>query len=117
MTDSIPCAGNGSIAWRFCTFGFVQSSPVISPVDESIAFGRWAKPRASPLHHTPDNAQFTRRVRGSNDGNVYSLWPNGTVRWVEPLGQQWVQSSPAIDDNGTVYIGDAAGLVLALADV
>jgi outer membrane protein assembly factor BamB len=39
-------------------------------------------------------------------GPFYAMYPNGTLKWVCDVGG-WVESSPAIDENGTVYVGIA----------
>ncbi len=38
------------------------------------------------------------------DGNVYAYNPNGTRKWMFP-GTDWFESSPAVAEDGTVYIG------------
>lgn len=43
---------------------------------------------------------------GSEDKNLYALYPNGTVKWSFNSGSPIVVS-PAIDDNGIIYFGTA----------
>lgn len=64
--------------WRFKTEIAIEGSPVIG--DEGIIY------------------------IGSFDGNLYALFPNGTMKWKYNIGG-WIWSSPAIDENGTIYVG------------
>jgi outer membrane protein assembly factor BamB len=43
---------------------------------------------------------------GSVDCHMYSIYPNGTLRWKTNL-YRCMESTPAIDENGIVYIGTA----------
>lgn len=70
---------NGTEKWTFSTGGEVFSSPAIGS-DGMIYFG-------------------------SNDDNLYSLHPTGTERWNITTGGGL--SSPAIDKDGTIYVGGA----------
>ena len=38
-------------------------------------------------------------------GYFYAIYSNGTLKWQTKLGEGSVQSTPAIDDNGIIYIG------------
>jgi outer membrane protein assembly factor BamB/expansin (peptidoglycan-binding protein) len=50
---------------------------------------------------------------GCNDGKVYALNADGTLKWSYGTGGG-VNSSPAIGNNGTVYIGSSDGNLYAL---
>jgi outer membrane protein assembly factor BamB len=39
-----------------------------------------------------------------SDNKLYALYPNGTKKWSYPVGLM-IWSAPAIDENGTIYIG------------
>ncbi len=41
---------------------------------------------------------------GSDDNNVYALYPNGTKKWSFTTGGE-VKASPALDDNNTLFVG------------
>jgi outer membrane protein assembly factor BamB len=69
---------DGSEKWRFTTGEWVDSSPAISS-DGTIYFG-------------------------SNNGNLYALYPNGTIKWCIYIGEGWVVSSPVIDSQGIIYV-------------
>ena len=64
--------------WKYTTGGGILSSPIIGS-DGSIYIG-------------------------SEDGNLYALYPNGTKKWSLNLGEVLLYS-PAIDDKGIIYLG------------
>jgi large repetitive protein len=64
--------------WNYTTNKEIESSPAIGS-DGTIYFG-------------------------SMDGNVYALYPNGTLKWEYTTGDE-IRSSPAIGSDGTIYIG------------
>ncbi|MBI4834070.1 MAG: PQQ-binding-like beta-propeller repeat protein [Planctomycetes bacterium] len=54
---------------------------------------------------------------GCNNGNLYAMASNGTIRWTYPTAEgDDIQSSPAIGADGTIYFGDMGGYVYALVD-
>jgi len=73
---------DGTLRWRFATLDVVQSSPVVGT----------------------DGAIYV----GSDDGRLYAVNPDGTERWrhdtvtLPPYPQ--LLSSPALAEDGTVYI-------------
>ncbi len=69
---------NGTLRWRFDTYGQVTSSPAIGS-DGAIYVGDWSN-------------------------QLYAINPDGTLRWLYPAGAQ-VNSSPAIGSDGTIYVG------------
>lgn len=55
----------------------------------------------------------------SQDGNLYALNPDGSLKWAfrttsGPAGSNSPKSSPAIGADGTIYFGDLNGQVVAL---
>jgi outer membrane protein assembly factor BamB len=50
---------------------------------------------------------------GSDNGNIFALYPNGTLKWKYKTNHM-VLSSPAISDDGTVYCGSHDGKLYAL---
>jgi outer membrane protein assembly factor BamB len=67
--------------WWFKTdYGYIEGSGIIDN-EGVIYFGGW-------------------------NNNLYAMYPNGTVKWIADVGGD-VESSPAIDENGTVYVGIA----------
>jgi outer membrane protein assembly factor BamB len=71
-------SNNGTLKWKFKTDNHIFSSPAIGE-DGVIYFG-------------------------SEDENIYALYPNGTLKWKYKTGHA-VLSSPAIGNDGTVYCG------------
>jgi outer membrane protein assembly factor BamB len=68
---------NGTVRWRYQTFGAVLSSPAIG--SDGIVYC------------------------GSHDGNLYALYPNnGTVKWKFGTGG-WVRTAPCTAEDGTIY--------------
>ncbi|MCE5270023.1 PQQ-binding-like beta-propeller repeat protein, partial [bacterium] len=78
---------NPNVIWSFKTGGAVLSSPAVDYVG-TILFG-------------------------SNDGNLYALNPNGTLKWKYTTGGA-VVSSPAAGANGEVYVGSCDGYIYAI---
>jgi outer membrane protein assembly factor BamB len=68
----------GVETWRIALSGDVWGGPVIDE-NNNIYIGTW--------------------------GRLYAFYPNGTIKWFrEPLG---IESTPAIGDDGIIYIGTA----------
>jgi outer membrane protein assembly factor BamB len=68
----------GEAAWSYSTGGRIMSQAVVAP-DGNVYVG-------------------------SFDGFLYSIGPNGILRWKKPL-EGHVFSTPAIDARGNVYVG------------
>lgn len=126
----------GEELWKFETFGVIEASPAIGK-DGVIYFGNgenmfyavnpdgtaaWVNEtnsEASPL-------EFSDWVDASGtfdaDGNIWvadlfgnlsQIAPDKSVIWTVDLGAG-VPSSPAIAEDGTVYLGDEDGYVIAI---
>ncbi|BBE30508.1 hypothetical protein OSSY52_06490 [Tepiditoga spiralis] len=85
--------GGGILKWKYETGNNVYSSPTI---------GR-------------DGTIYV----GSEDGNVYAIKQNGTLKWKYEIKgwfsfKKGVNSSPAIGADGTVYVGSEDGNVYAI---
>ncbi len=70
---------NGSIKWKFDVSGKIRGGAPCHSVDGTIYLG-------------------------TNGGWIYAIYTNGTLRWKKKIGTE-VESAPAIDKDGTVYIG------------
>ena len=46
---------------------------------------------------------------GTYNGDLYSLTPNGSIRWKYHLGDYFIDTSPVISINNTLYIGTSFG--------
>jgi len=78
---------NGTKRWKFKTGDDIFSSPA-SGKDGTIYFG-------------------------SENDNIYALYPNGNLKWIYDTGNP-VLSSPAIGDDGIIYCGSNKGYIYAL---
>eukprot|EP00947_MAST-08B_sp_MAST-8B-sp1_P000431 g431.t1 len=92
-------AGNGTFRWKACVgSGRIESSPAAFFLDTTESGGGGGG-------DDDDDAATEVVVVGSIDGNVTAfLGSNGSVLWTRRIGKE-VGSSPAIDKDGTVYIG------------
>jgi outer membrane protein assembly factor BamB len=82
-------AAPGDIApgWPVATSGAVFGAPAIGPHGEVVV--------------------------GSQDRNVYSYNPDGSLRWIHTTSD-WIESSPTIAADGTVYVGSWDNFLYAL---
>lgn len=111
----------GRVQWVYNTSSILESSPVIGE-DGTIYFGG---PNQHLIALNPDGTKkwnvslvtsYPGGLRGGpaidSDGIIYcpsgnqlfALFPNGTVKW-SFTGDESFYSSPAIDTNGTIYLG------------
>jgi outer membrane protein assembly factor BamB len=94
-------AVNGSQLWKY-------PDPVRTPGDPS----RIGDVRGAPVIMGDGAICF-----GSDDGHLYALNPNGTLRWNfpatgSPIGA--VRSKPVVDPSGIVYFGAEDGKIYAI---
>jgi len=66
-----------------------------------------------PVRSSPAIAMDGTIYVGSDDGKVYAINPDGTLKWNYTTGGV-VESSPAIGSDGTVYVGSADDKVYAI---
>jgi outer membrane protein assembly factor BamB len=81
---------NGSIKWVF------------NPGSNSCIEG------GTPCHSSDGTIYFGTRIQEIAGGEIIAVNPNGTERWRKLIANDEVQSAPAIDKNGTVYIGSSS---------
>lgn len=92
---------DGTRKWVFEVVTGVTSSPAIGP-DGTIYVG------GSEL------SQDSSGKKGMDKGKVFAIYPNGKKKW-EFTTERWMESSPAIASDGTIYIGSGReGKVFAL---
>ena len=83
-------AFGASLNWKFTAGGCIKSTPAISPDGSTIYFG-------------------------ATDQRIYALYTqDGTEKWHKDLGGD-VDSSPAVDSSGNVYVGSEEGHVYCLS--
>lgn len=78
-TSSPVMGAYGDLLWKVETGNIIYAAPAIGPNGEIVV--------------------------GSEDTNLYSYNPDGSLRWVFTGSTDWIDSSPAIDGDGTVYVG------------
>jgi hypothetical protein len=59
----------------------------------------------TPCHSLDGTIYFGTRIQESNGGEIIAVNSNGTERWRKTVANDWVDSAPAIAEDGTVYIG------------
>ncbi len=123
------------IAWQYNTTGFTYSSPIvtnnrvyIASENELVAldldgeelwaftFNNLDTPPAveiSGIVSTPAVDAAGNIYIGSLDNNLYSIAPNGTLRWTLDTGDQ-IFASPTIGPDGTIIIGSRSGDLFAV---
>ena len=75
---------NGTLKWSFSIGdGFIHTSAPAISADGTIYFG------------TDDT------------GYIYAVNPDGTQKWRKKIANKWVESSPSIAEDGTIYIGSS----------
>lgn len=77
------------LIWSYKTVGWIATSPALA-TDECIIFA-------------------------AGDSSLYSLWPDGTLRWRFSCEAKLHDASPSIGDNGTIYIGCSSGQLFAIS--
>ena len=81
-----------------CTVKWISDSPI---------HGIWTHPALSP--------DETVVYHGADDGYLYARYTSdGSIRWKSPYTYGGVQSSPAIDSDGTIYVGTQYGNLWAI---
>lgn len=115
----------GNKRWEFPTGGWVESSPAIGPdgtiyvgscdnklyaINPSDGTKRWEYSTFGSVISSPAVTADGTIVFGSDDGWVYAVDPlSGEIRWNFNAAQgesSSVSSSPAIGEDGTVYVGE-----------
>jgi len=77
-------------------------SPFTLPANKPVIW--WIFQSAAPIVSSPAIAADGSVLVGSQDGRVYAVGRDGTVRWSYATGDI-IFSSPAVAHDGTIYIG------------
>lgn len=94
-------AAPGDLVWSAFTGDIVYGSPAIGLAGEIVV--------GSSSTTTNANGDVT-----STDGDLYSFNPDGSLRWIYDDAGDWLDSSPTIGADGTVYAGSWDGFLYAL---
>jgi len=62
---------------------------------------------ATPCHSVDGTIYFGTHIYESDGGEIIAVNPNGTEKWRKMIANGWVDSAPAIAEDGTVYIGSS----------
>ena len=84
--------------------------PDFYSVDMALALGRFTAKLPKPRDKAAPVTYYLEFL--ADDGSVWSIGPQGDVRWTYKTGGV-VFSSPAIGPDGTVYVGSADGRLYA----
>lgn len=113
----------GDLRWRFETGGPIWSAPALLPASGRVVFGsddghlRALEPGSAvvfdvdlgaPIRSAPA-ISADRIVVATTAGDLVSLDFEGTETWRLALGATVDGSSPAIDEQGWIFIGSGAG--------
>ena len=118
---------NGSLVWRYRIGTGSKVNPSIGP-DGTIYIGgkdlyainpngtqHWTfaldsnsvDTWSSPAISADGIIYFGTYIGDGQGGDIIAVNPNGTERWRQRIAGYWVDSSPSIGSDGTVYIGCA----------
>jgi outer membrane protein assembly factor BamB len=118
---------NGTMKWR--TFVNAGTSPTIgqdgtiyagwdllyavNPTNGSVRWTFNPGPNrtiegATPAHSADGTIFFGTHINDHNGGEIISVNPDGTEKWRKLIADMYVDSAPAIGEDGTVYIGSAS---------
>ncbi|UCD14422.1 MAG: PQQ-like beta-propeller repeat protein [Thermoplasmatales archaeon] len=78
---------NGTIKWQF------------NPGDDRCIEG------GAPIISADGTIYFGTRIRVTDGGEIIALYSNGTEKWRKMICNEYIDSSLAIGEDGTVYIG------------
>jgi len=80
---------NGSVKWSF------------NPGDNRLIRG------STPCNSIDGTIYFGTNIGEYDGGEIIAVYPNGTEKWRKRIASYWVDSAPAIGNDGTIYIGSA----------
>ena len=116
---------NGTMKWR-CKVGYgTETTPAIAS-DGTIYVGgdklwaiypngtkRWTFNMGAERHihmscpaiSSDGTIYFGTNIGDGEGGEIIAVNPDGTEKWRKMIANDWVDSSPCISENGTLYIG------------
>jgi outer membrane protein assembly factor BamB len=74
----------------------------------------WQYPSGDEVTSSPAVGSDGTIYFGSQDGYLYAINPDGTLKWSRSLGTSITLSSPAIGADGTVYVGTDDSVLYAV---
>ncbi len=128
---------SGTVKWKYTTGSSVGSSPAIG-ADGTIYVGssgkvfsfmptgamKWSYTPGNWVNSSPAIGDDGTIYIGTSDvvsiasgehssGKVYALTPAGALKWSYTTGD-WVEASPAVGADGTIYVGSLDGKLYAI---
>jgi outer membrane protein assembly factor BamB len=94
-------AAPGDLIWSEITGDLIFGSPAIGPAGEVVV--------GSSSTWVDDDDVVT-----ATDGDLLSFNPDGSLRWVFTGATDWIDGSPSIAGDGTVYAGSWDGFLYAV---
>jgi outer membrane protein assembly factor BamB len=91
----------GDLLWSEMTGDLVFGSPAIGSAGEVVVGS------SSTWYNSDGTIQAT-------DGDLLSFNPDGSLRWIFTGASDWIDSSPSIGTDGTVYAGSWDGFLYAV---
>jgi len=91
----------------------LDSDKTVKAMFEQIAVKKWDLLTGGGICSTPAVAPDGTIYVGSNDGYLYSLKNDGSIKWTFLTGG-WIITAPAIGSNGIIYVGSLDGKVYAV---
>jgi len=90
----------------YCDIGFFINGPVVIDglIDEFACFRRGRSRRSSPSISTDGTIYF-----GSNDGYLYSLYPDGTLKG--KISACHLRITPTLGADGLIYMAGTDGKI------
>ncbi|NDV62042.1 PQQ-like beta-propeller repeat protein [Puniceicoccales bacterium CK1056] len=92
----------------------LASIVTISPTEGAYGDLIWKAETGNTVYAAPAIGPDGTVVVGSEDTNVYSYNPDGSLRWIFTDPTDWVDSSPTIAPDGTVYVGSWDNFLYAI---
>jgi len=104
LNPSIGSDGTIYVGWGTRLFAF---DPDDGHVKWEFEFDGTVKQSSSAI--CADGIIYTGiEISDRDGGEIVAVNPDGTERWRERISNKWVDSSPCIGSNGTIYIGSAS---------
>jgi large repetitive protein len=119
---------DGTGKWSFSLKSHMIASPAIA-TDGTVYFGgddsnlyaldangrvKWKFAIGGEIHSTPALAKNGTIYLGGTDDNLYAIGADGKLKWKFATGGQVF--SPTIGDDGTIYVQNGEGKLLAIQD-
>jgi len=124
---------NGTLKWKYHTDNRITSAPALSE-EGTLYVGAWDSKlyainsttgdlnwkvvaNGGTIDSSPaigvDGTIYFGTMKGTDEGEIIAINPNGTIKWIYPTGY-YITSDPAFGDDGTIYIGSGDNYFYAM---